>query len=89
MDLALEAAPAASGGDELAAIVRALDRLLALAAAAPGAVAVHSGAGAEWPAAVPRWGRWRRRSSSGASASPGRRRWRGCTCSRFAPWMLQ
>ena len=52
MDLALEAAPAASGGDELAAIVVALDRLLALAAAAPGAVAVHSGAGAEWPAAV-------------------------------------
>ena len=53
MDLAPEAASAASGGGgALAATVLALDRLLALAAAAPGAVAVHSGAGAEWPAAV-------------------------------------
>jgi hypothetical protein len=34
MDLALEAAPSASGGDELAAIVVALDRPLALAGAA-------------------------------------------------------
>ena len=52
MDLALEAAAAASGGAPLASIILALDRLLALAAAAPGALAVHSGAGAEWPEAV-------------------------------------
>ncbi len=36
----------------LAGVVLALDRLLALAAATPGAVAVHSGAGGEWPEAV-------------------------------------
>ncbi len=59
MDLALEAAAVASGGGPLAPIILALDRLLALAAAAPGVVAVHSGDG---PSGPRRWGRWRRRS---------------------------
>ncbi len=39
------------GAAAAAALLPALDRLLALARGAPGAVAVHCGAGGEWPAA--------------------------------------
>ena len=85
MDLALEAAPAASsGGGGLAAVVVALDRLLALAAATPGAVAVHSGAGAEWPVAVGTLAAAfliRRFGFTGAAAVA----W----LHMLAPWMLQ
>ena len=53
MDLA-QAAPLASASpcEALAAIIRALDRLLALADAKPGVIAMHSGAEAGWPEAV-------------------------------------
>ncbi len=52
MDLAPETAYSSPSCSTLASVVLALDRLLALAAATPGAVAVHSGAGPEWPEAV-------------------------------------
>jgi hypothetical protein len=48
-DLHLERPRTGAGGG---ALLLALDRLLALARTAPGAIAVHSGAGFEWPAAA-------------------------------------
>ena len=84
MDLTPEGAPDATSGGELAAIVHALDRLLALASATPGAVAVHSGAGAEWPEAVGTLAAAcliRRFGFAGAAAVAG--------LHMRAPWMLQ
>ena len=42
--------PPAHGTGNAGVLYSALDRLLALARAAPGAVAVHCGAGRDWPA---------------------------------------
>jgi hypothetical protein len=51
LDLRLAAPPQGAGGASAAgALLPGLDRLLALARGAPGAVAVHGGAGGEWPA---------------------------------------
>ena len=86
MDLAPDggSATSESSGGGLAAVVLALDRLLALAAATPGAIAVHSGAGGEWPEAVGTLAAAfliRRFGFSGAAAVA----W----LHMVAPWMLQ